>query len=1071
MKVKKFICIFTMITMLVALLPSIPAAAYVDSTVHFKRITCADDFVEGAKYLIVGYDEDEDKYYALSDELSEYHTLNSGRRSAVPLQKNTDDTLSLAEDYSKSVYPLAVRPKTYRTVGQYTLQTADNSLYYLSAFYSTVSKSYDFSDTRSKSLPIHMNSNGVSEWELKFRADETVLFKTTKTFISEEQSAYINFSTYSLETMSDIIQVWAFSGERITTEDLSGDNIHVKTYLYKEVCAHDEANLTHTEANGSTCSTNGNIEYYYCSNCCGYLKANKTTEIKLADTVCPLAPHSNTTFVPAKDPRCSAHGNIDYTYCADCGKYFEGNSTENQIEEKDAIIASVNHSYVDGVCRFCGSKAENAYFARSADPTGNGHRYIFVAEYNDKFYAMGDKFEKGMKAVEVEEAATGKFLASSENAVFAEVISSDETKTLTGTGANYTPDYIKIGLNYLTNNSLTLTLDYNKNTATYWRSKLDNNANGNYVKYYCDDPNDNAMICLVTGDGEPYFSMCTAVDSTHIMAYSCGEVCSHANNLVHTERHEPTCTKDGNIEYWYCGVCDRYFSDSKGLKGIEDYDIPLLSVGAKDDDDNGECDLCGKPMPVYTKVTSADEIVMGNKYILVSKIGESLYTLKMPEAGKNGDYDLGNSMTAKIIAAEDDCKIKFNSAKSAEAIMINLGFACDCTDLDNGSIRYALRTTTGNKVLNLESYGGFVLTELPKYGWRIALNEDDSIKMADVYDANWNNDNGLLRVYKLKEGENTSVFFSASESSEHTKEGEITQYPVYLYRLTESGMVGITPYSINDGKSTVKIDSVEIPKVSAAAANISYVSGVSQALTKTAIEEYVKSTGTESSEEVQMNVDVNITASDYQQADLKTGTGGSVTFEITPKLNVTTASDTEETEYEISNESLDGSPIMVTLYTGGIAPQQIIHTKHDGSKEYFYAEGSEETLKNRGKSFTLSSDNNGNMYVTFTVTEFSEIKLLETPEEPESNEFSISGYDEKSGTITVYCTKAGEYAVIFADYEKDRLNDMTMEVLDFKAGENTVSLTKGLTLSFGDKIFLWKDMKNIQPLCEACTIK
>ena len=31
---------------------------------------------------------------------------------------------------------------------------------------------------------------------------------------------------------------------------------------------------------------------------------------------------------------------------------------------------------------------------------------------------------------------------------------------------------------------------------------------------------------------------------------------------IHTERHEPTCTKDGNIEYWYCGVCDRYFSDS-----------------------------------------------------------------------------------------------------------------------------------------------------------------------------------------------------------------------------------------------------------------------------------------------------------------------------------------------------------------------------------------------------------------------------------------------------------------------------------------------------------------------------
>ena len=47
---------------------------------------------------------------------------------------------------------------------------------------------------------------------------------------------------------------------------------------------------------------------------------------------------------------------------------------------------------------------------------------------------------------------------------------------------------------------------------------------------------------------------------------------------------------------------------------ISDYDIPLLSVGAKDEDDNDICDLCGKPMPVYTKVTKSDEIVMGNKY-------------------------------------------------------------------------------------------------------------------------------------------------------------------------------------------------------------------------------------------------------------------------------------------------------------------------------------------------------------------------------------------------------------------------------------------------------------------------
>ena len=1074
MKVKKIICIITIITMLIALLPNIPAAAYVDSTVRFRRVTSADDLVVGAKYLIVGYDADEGKYYALGDETN---NEVSGMRSPAELKGNADGTLSALDHYDVAVYPLVMELSKQHVTSEnkYSLKTVNYTGGYLNAFY-YYKKAYDFSETKSKSLPID-GTNGVSNWEPILREDGTVLFKTTKTFSTVEKTSYIRFFHYENGSVINP----AFSGGLIndsnidlpqdgslTIGDLTEMNIPVKTYLYKEVCALDAANLTFYEAKASTCSTHGNIEYYYCSNCCGYLKADKTTEIKLADTVLPLADHTNTTFVPATEPTCSAHGNIDYTYCADCGKYFEGDSTENPIEEKDAIIAAVNHSYVEGVCRFCGTKAENAYFARSASPTGNGHRYIFVAEYDDKFYAMGDKFEKGMRAVEVDEAATGKFLASSENAVFAEVISSDETKTLTGTSTNYRPDYIKIGQNYLTNNSLTLTLDYNKDTATYWCSKWGYNANDNYVQYYCDDPNDNAMICLVTGDGEPYFSMCTAEDSTHIMAYSCGEVCSHANNLIHTERHEPTCTKDGNIEYWYCGVCDRYFSDSKGLNFIEDYDIPLLSFGAKDDDNDGVCDLCGKPMPVYTKVTSADEIVMGNKYILVSEIGDSLYTIKLPEAGKNDYYDLGNSMTAKIIKAEDDGKIKFNSAKNAQAIMINLGFACECTDLDNGSIRYALRTTTGNKVLNLESYGSFTLMELAKYGWRIALNEDGSVKMADVYDENWNNSNGLLRVYKLKEGENTSVFFSASESSEYTKdENNIKQYPVYLYRLTETGTIngGLHIYTLNDAKSPVSHQSVSVPSESAAA--ISNISGVSQALTKDAINGFVTKAAAE--ENVRMNVVVGITASDFKEADKESG--ASITYTISPKVNIATDSNPLGTAYDIPDTAFDGSPMAVMLYTAGTDPQQIIHIKQDGTKEYFYPEWSEQVMQNGEKSFTQSWDSNGNMYVTLAVTEFSDIKLLETPETPETYEFSILDYDEKMGTVMVSCAEAGEYALIFAYYEKDRLNDMKMEVLDFEAGLNPVPLPKELTISSGDKIFLWENMEAIKPLCEAYTIK
>lgn len=38
--------------------------------------------------------------------------------------------------------------------------------------------------------------------------------------------------------------------------------------------------------------------------------------------------------------------------------------------------------------------------------------------------------------------------------------------------------------------------------------------------------------------------------------------CNH--NMVHTPRKEATCTEDGNIEYWMCTHCEKYFADFEG---------------------------------------------------------------------------------------------------------------------------------------------------------------------------------------------------------------------------------------------------------------------------------------------------------------------------------------------------------------------------------------------------------------------------------------------------------------------------------------------------------------------------
>lgn len=40
------------------------------------------------------------------------------------------------------------------------------------------------------------------------------------------------------------------------------------------------------------------------------------------------------------------------------------------------------------------------------------------------------------------------------------------------------------------------------------------------------------------------------------------------HKLEHVERKEATCTEEGNIEYWHCTLCDKYFQDEKATKQI-----------------------------------------------------------------------------------------------------------------------------------------------------------------------------------------------------------------------------------------------------------------------------------------------------------------------------------------------------------------------------------------------------------------------------------------------------------------------------------------------------------------------
>lgn len=78
-----------------------------------------------------------------------------------------------------------------------------------------------------------------------------------------------------------------------------------------------------------------------------------------------------------------------------------------------------------------------------------------------------------------------------------------------------------------------------------------------------------------------------------------------AHKAVKTEAKAPTCTEDGNIAYWYCSVCGKYFSDEACSQEITQEQTVVPAAGHKYE--NGVCTQCGAKDPDNQPPTEPSE--------------------------------------------------------------------------------------------------------------------------------------------------------------------------------------------------------------------------------------------------------------------------------------------------------------------------------------------------------------------------------------------------------------------------------------------------------------------------------
>ena len=246
--------------------------------------------------------------------------LASGKASSMALNENTD--------INGVVYELKFKAKEAAVFGEYPVKI-------------TVIANYMDGDKIDKPVTLTINAGKITvecdhDYNGEWSKDENNHWHECEICGDKKDTA-----EHSFEWIIDLAATEEATGLKHEECTECGYKRNENTVIEKLAHTH---NMEHTEAKAATCEETGNIEYWYCTKCEKYFSDEAgMLEITLADTVIDKAPHT-LTHIAAKDSSCTAEGNIEYWYCSVCGKYFSDAEATQEITLAETVVAKKAHS-------------------------------------------------------------------------------------------------------------------------------------------------------------------------------------------------------------------------------------------------------------------------------------------------------------------------------------------------------------------------------------------------------------------------------------------------------------------------------------------------------------------------------------------------------------------------------------------------------------------------------------------------------------------------------------------------------------------------------------------------------
>ena len=350
------------------------------------------------------------------------------------------------------------------------------------------------------------------------------------------------------------------------------DDVEIFGVTRKECTTHD---FTYVPAKAATCTEDGNIAFYHCNVCMrDYLDDAGSEQVSLSDTVISAPGH-------LFDVAVSNNNGTHTSTCSRCG-----------VKEvfDCSYVKTVEDSAIKHTCSVCGDFYSEPFISYWDFETDD-HGWTFVdrdGDWNswdlDESYGDNNHFLMSQYCYNAPVdnwAISPSFsLEGCGNPEMSVWISSSsrncEEKFELYAGTTNDPD------------QMSKLLDSTEAPNVYTQYKVDlSQFAGKPAVYvairHCDLQNSSwlrADDVMITGQ---YKDACTSHDFTYVPAETA------------------TCTEDGNVAYYYCNTCMRYYLDEEGSEQIRHRETVISALGHlneyvsnNDGTHTGTCIRCGE---------------------------------------------------------------------------------------------------------------------------------------------------------------------------------------------------------------------------------------------------------------------------------------------------------------------------------------------------------------------------------------------------------------------------------------------------------------------------------------------